>query len=152
MAYNLRSRTLQQELLDEQRQSREDRVSDNSADEVVENNSDNTNDEVSGSEYSVSSASEMEVDLEEEEDIDLEKGSANQRLLQSRVRGRPSTKLKGKNGFSWDTRAPCQLPTRQRCSVCPRKEDKKTNVACSSCQAPICEEHRLNFCHSCVGN
>jgi len=45
-----------------------------------------------------------------------------------------------------------QLPTRQRCSVCPRKEDKKTNVACSSCQAPICEEHRLNFCHSCVGN
>lgn len=42
----------------------------------------------------------------EEDDVDMEDASLNERLLQSRARGRPSTKLKGKNGFLWDTRCP----------------------------------------------
>ncbi|KAL6257875.1 hypothetical protein P5V15_011473 [Pogonomyrmex californicus] len=37
-----------------------------------------------------------------------------------------------------------QLPSRQRCAYCTRKDDKKTKEACSSCRQPICD-HRLFF-------
>ena len=42
------------------------------------------------------------------------------------------------------------LPRQQRCSYCKRSEDKKTKIACSSCEEPICEFHRLYFCNTCV--
>jgi len=95
MACNLRSRTLRQELLDE---DRDESVVENFVDVNVDDDSHNSDREYSASECIFQSDSEMELELEE--------ASLDQRLLESRARGRPVTKLKGKNGFSWDTRAP----------------------------------------------
>lgn len=39
----------------------------------------------------------------------------------------------------------------KRCLKCPRKNDKKSKYGCSSCQAPICEQHRFAFCETCCG-
>lgn len=39
----------------------------------------------------------------------------------------------------------------RRCANCKRKSDKKTRTGCSSCQKPICEEHRYQLCPECVG-
>lgn len=39
----------------------------------------------------------------------------------------------------------------QRCSKCPRKNDRKTRNGCSSCQRPICEQHRHVLCFDCIG-
>ena len=44
-----------------------------------------------------------------------------------------------------------RLLSHQRCSQCPRKEDKKTRDACYLCGRSICEEHSLYFCVDCVG-
>ena len=44
-----------------------------------------------------------------------------------------------------------QLPKRQRCAFCTRKEDKKTKEGCAVCERPICDHHRIMFCKDCVG-
>lgn len=90
MAYNLRSRRIRDELLDEIQ-----------VEEQSESESEQRDDD---DDYSGSSS-----DDEVEGDIDMEDASFNQRLLQSRARGRPCTKLKGKDGFTWDTRCPSRL-------------------------------------------
>jgi hypothetical protein len=38
----------------------------------------------------------------------------------------------------------------QRCFVCPRGEDKKTRIGCSSCQRPMCASHRSSKCSQCA--
>lgn len=49
-----------------------------------------------------------------------------------------------------DTFERVRLPSRQRCALCTRKEDKKTYEACCVCELPICDKHRLHVCHSCA--
>ena len=44
-----------------------------------------------------------------------------------------------------------KLLKRARCADCSRNSDKKTKEAFASCERPICDEHRLFFCQSCVG-
>ena len=92
MAYNLRPRTIRQELLDDAQESC-------SEEQDVECHEDET-EEVSSrcSNYSDASSADS--------DIDMEDASLEQRLLDSRARGRPSSTLRGKNGFKWRTRAP----------------------------------------------
>lgn len=90
MAYNLRSRTFRQEMVDN-----------DCYDGVAERMSDAEVDDGSGSEYSESESSSSSVSA-----MELEDAAADQHILGSRARGRPTTKLKGKNGFSWDTRVP----------------------------------------------
>lgn len=87
MAYQLRPRSIRQQVLNE---DREDNFDENSSDEDTGNDFEHTED----SDYS--EESEMYVDLEE--------ATLEQRL--TRPRGRPVTKLKGKNGFVQDTRLP----------------------------------------------
>lgn len=53
-----------------------------------------------------SSSYTSEEDLTKEEDVDMEDANLHQRLLGSRARGRLTSKLKGKNGFVWNTRFP----------------------------------------------
>jgi len=74
MACNLRSRALQQELLDK---DRDESVIENSADANVDDDSDNSDREYSVSECTFQSDSEMELELEE--------ASLNQCLLESRA-------------------------------------------------------------------
>ncbi|CAB0042451.1 unnamed protein product [Trichogramma brassicae] len=82
MAYNLRPRKIIDELLE----------NDYSDEEIIEKSSDASS--TSGNEDSSSN--------EDDSDVEMEDVSLNQRLNESRARGRPITKLKGKNGFCWD--------------------------------------------------
>lgn len=91
MAYNLRSRTIREELLDDE----EEEVNQQSDEEVDNGNND------SGSDYSTSA-----VESDSDGDIDMENASLNARLNESRARGRPTSKLYGKDKFVWDTRVP----------------------------------------------
>lgn len=91
MSYKLRSRRIREELL----------VEDQDDDEVtVQSESEPSSNEEGSSFYT------SEEDPIEEEDVDMEDASLHQRLLGSRARGRPTSKLKGKNGFVWNTRFP----------------------------------------------
>jgi len=79
-------------------------------------------------------------------EVDEELATLNERLLIFQAHGRPTTKLKEKNGFAWITRAlqqssespstfeRCKLSTRKRCNFCNRKKDKKTNEMCAKQQ------------------
>lgn len=44
-----------------------------------------------------------------------------------------------------------RLPVQVRCSVCPRKTDKKTKMQCPSCLRPMCDNHREYLCVECAG-
>ncbi|KAL1489518.1 hypothetical protein ABEB36_013475 [Hypothenemus hampei] len=90
MAYNLRKRTFREELFEEQIQEESfgGAVSDSEEDNIsiFSDDSDST---------------------ENEEDIEgLEDATCNKRLCVSNARGRPSTTLRGKNGYKWSTREP----------------------------------------------
>ncbi|GFO49386.1 PiggyBac transposable element-derived protein 4 [Plakobranchus ocellatus] len=39
---------------------------------------------------------------------------------------------------------------RKRCAVCPAKRDRKTSSHCNLCGKPICSEHMVPSCNSCV--
>lgn len=39
--------------------------------------------------------------------------------------------------------------TAGRCTVCPRKSDKKTKFYCNACQKYMCLNHMKNICHDC---
>jgi len=97
MSYNLRSRSIiellrnddeTEEILDENNSEMEDHVSEESEEYDIDSD---------GNEYS-----------EDEMECELENASLAQRLMNSRARGRPITKLKGKNGFVWDTKIPAR--------------------------------------------
>ncbi|XP_032671956.1 piggyBac transposable element-derived protein 4-like [Odontomachus brunneus] len=94
MANHLRPWPIRLQLLKE---DREDNVDENFPDENSGNNIEEHSEE--NSNYS-ESAEDTEMD------VDLEEATLEQHLLKSDARGRPSTTLKGKNGFVWDTRAP----------------------------------------------
>lgn len=87
MAYNLRPRCIRDELL----QNAE-------SDEEIVEQSDAVISSSDSEGFSCASAAE-----ETDEDIEMEDVSLNERLNQSRARGRPATKLRGKNGFVWNT-------------------------------------------------
>ena len=92
MAYNLRSRNIRQQLL----------VDDNAASRVE------ADDALSDDEPSHTS-DESEDDSEIDATSDLEDDqneTINQRHENAAARGRPRAKLKGKDGFTWDTRVP----------------------------------------------
>ena len=63
-----------------------------------------------------------------DDDVDMEDASLNERPFQSRARGRPSSKLKGKNGFVWDTRAPSRNSDRLAPAAEPRVPGPKGNA------------------------
>ena len=79
MAYNLRPPRIRDELLENEE----------SDEEIIEQDADITPSEDS------STADETDA----EDDIEMEDVSLSDRLNQSRARGRPATKLRGKNGF-----------------------------------------------------
>lgn len=43
------------------------------------------------------------------------------------------------------------LVIKQRCALCDRKKDKKTDKGCASCKRPICADHRILMCPECTG-
>ncbi|CAB0033850.1 unnamed protein product [Trichogramma brassicae] len=71
-------------------------------DELLEN--DYSDEEIieKSSDASSTSGNEDSSSNEDDSDVEMEDVSLNQRLNESRARGRPITKLKGKNGFCWD--------------------------------------------------
>lgn len=86
MAYSLRPRSMRNQLLENPE----------SDEEVVEQS-----DEIfsSSDNEGISCSSEAE----DNEDVEMENPCLNARANQSRARGRPVTKLRGKNGFVWNT-------------------------------------------------
>ena len=95
MAYNLRGRTIRQELVDETQEVP-------SQDEEAQESEGSESGVVSGHESEYSDATDASSEL----DMDMEDATLDKRLLESRARGRPSSTLKGKDGFKWKTRAP----------------------------------------------
>lgn len=91
MPYNLRPRSFQREL-----------VEDVEINDPIGGDSSDIEDHVS--EYSESSDFSMD-----ENDSDLENVTLNERIVQSRARGRPATVLRGVDGYKWKT----QKPTRE---------------------------------------
>ena len=83
MAYNLRSQPMSEELLEE----------DENREEFEQNDDKHFPSEEESSAYTSGS----------NDDVEMEDVSLNVRLQISRFRGRPSTKLRGKNGFLWNT-------------------------------------------------
>ncbi|CAG5100653.1 Protein of unknown function [Cotesia congregata] len=39
----------------------------------------------------------------------------------------------------------------QRCALCPRKDDHKTQALCPSCMRAMCDKHRIYMCYDCGG-
>ena len=107
MAYSLRSRSLAEQLM------ADDAESDGFDDEASESEQDFA-EELSGSESeSVTTDSDWEDEtLNQRLQASQARRDATdemplaQRLLEPRSRDRPSTKIKGKNGYTWDTRVP----------------------------------------------
>lgn len=66
----------------------------------------------------VSEQSDEEYEDESEMDSDLENASLNQRLLQSKGRGRPVNRLRGKHGFVWSTNVPSRQSSMLSDCVC----------------------------------
>ncbi|XP_056643529.1 uncharacterized protein LOC130449612 [Diorhabda sublineata] len=95
MAYNLRRRTIRQELLDEMQEVP-------SEDEEAQGSGESENEGVSEHESEYSYATDASSEL----DSDMEDATLDKRLLEARARGRPTSTLKGKDGFKWNTRAP----------------------------------------------
>lgn len=105
MAYHLRSRPIGKQLKeqDEECDGFDDVATDDEIDHVSEFSASDS--DSSGSDYS-----------------DAENATLSQRLLESRARGRPSTKLRGKEKkYVWDTRPP-QRTSSKNCEIfCPPK-------------------------------
>ncbi|KAL3283104.1 hypothetical protein HHI36_006263 [Cryptolaemus montrouzieri] len=95
MAYNLRRRTIRQELLDETSEVFFE-------DEEAQENEESESGEVCGHESEYSDA----TDASSGSDEDMENATLDKRLLESRARGRPSSTAKGKDGFKWKTKFP----------------------------------------------
>lgn len=122
MAYNLRRRSFINQLVDTEDQEANDRASSDEEDHVSEDDESG-----SGDDYAPSDSSEQS----EESDNEYENASLDQRLLEVRARrennprvGRPTTTLRGKNGYKWSTRAP------ERSSGKRSKEHLRTTTAC----------------------
>lgn len=96
MSYNLRSRTLA-EALRAQEESEDEDGFDGEGSEIEDNISSG------GEESDYQNDTDPESDSDVEMASDLEDTSLEQRLLNSRARGRPTSKLRGKNGFEWST-------------------------------------------------
>lgn len=39
---------------------------------------------------------------------------------------------------------------KKRCALCPRSLDRKTKVRCSTCEKPLCGDHQMVYCASCM--
>ncbi|KAK4882541.1 hypothetical protein RN001_005860 [Aquatica leii] len=97
MSYNLRPRSIAASF----RNNKE-------VEEVLDGDDSESGDNVS---EDLEESDECEVECESSDtdemmECDWEKSLLDQRLLDSNARGRPRTKLRGKNGFVWDTRMP----------------------------------------------
>lgn len=94
MPYNLRGRSVRQDLLEDNNKEcdNEECFGGNPSDEEADHVSEMSAED---SEYEVSSS-----------DEELQNATLDKRILESRARGRPVSKLKGKNGFVWDMKAP----------------------------------------------
>ncbi|XP_067013277.1 uncharacterized protein [Anabrus simplex] len=44
---------------------------------------------------------------------------------------------------------PLTTRTRCRCSLCPRKRDKKASLTCYKCNNVCCRQHLVNICTEC---
>lgn len=95
MPYNLRARRMCEEMLEDDRDNENDESEDPESDNPVESDI---------SLYATSSEEEHD-----EEDVDMEDATLEGRLNESRARGRPSTILRGKNLFRWNTTFPTRL-------------------------------------------
>ena len=105
MAYNLRNRPIGKQLqdADEECDGFDDVVSDNEIDHV--------------SKFSAS-----ESDSSSSDYSDIETATLDKRILESRARGRPSTKLRGKDqSYVWDTRAPQRASSKNCKNFCSPK-------------------------------
>ncbi|GBP92145.1 hypothetical protein EVAR_66636_1 [Eumeta japonica] len=107
---------------------------------------------------------------------DWENASLDQCLLESLARGRPKSRLRGKNGFVWSTKLShrrsvriaistifgktrpddgverVELPSKKRCGLCLRSKDRKTCMQCPACEQPICNDDRMYLCIDCGGH
>jgi len=97
MAYNLQNRSIQLQMIDEESNGFDDVASWDEEDHV--------------SEYSEDQSESADEEISEE---NLQNASLQKRLLQSRARGRPQTKLRGKDkNYVWSTRVPAREAGRQ---------------------------------------
>lgn len=101
MAYNLRTRSIAETLRNEEDNHEIWGGSDSESEDYV-------SEQEESDEYRVSDDG-SDTDDGNEMAMDWENSSLSERLLSSRARGRPTTQLKGKNGFVWST----NLPQRQ---------------------------------------
>lgn len=99
MTYNLRNRTLAEELRAVEESDNEEHVDDEESE-----SEDNLSVEAEESDQQYDSESESDSDAEMMSE--MEDACMEQRLLNSRARGRPTNKLRGKNGFEWTTSLP----------------------------------------------
>ena len=97
MSYNLRTRTLAEAL-----RAVEETENDENLHGTDSESEDNLSIEGEESDYQV--GAESGSDSDDEMADEMEDASLNQRLVNSRARGRPSNKLRGKNGFEWTTK------------------------------------------------
>ena len=95
MAYKLRNRGIINSLIEDDENATCFDGNESEEEDIVSEQSE-------GSEYAASSDSDEEM----ADDENVEDASLYERLLDSRARGRPVTKLRGKNGFVWNTKAP----------------------------------------------
>jgi len=104
-----------------------------------------------------------------EMEVDAKIATLNERLLIFQACGRPTTKLKEKNGFAWVTRAlqqrsgTTELRRMQALlsdASCLRGRDAtsaigrriKNRMRCVQCnKRSICDEHRISLCDDCLG-
>jgi len=112
MAYNLRSRSICEELLSDVEEDIEEQASE----------------EIGRGDESDSSYSGSSEESSSGDDIEMEDVSLNERLLQSAARGRPCSKLKGKNGFTWDTRVPARTSDRFSPPIVPGPKGNALNA------------------------
>ncbi|XP_058810117.1 uncharacterized protein LOC131675225 [Phymastichus coffea] len=105
MAYNLRTRRIREELLEE------DGIEDTNDSTTCSNATSGTG--TSPSNLDDSADEDFSENDSSDSDSDVENVSLAERLSEQRARRRPTTKLKGKNGFVWDTRMPARSSERQ---------------------------------------
>lgn len=118
MAYNLRSRTVVQAIV----QNGEEEEYGGAMSDAEEDH--------------VSEHSDEDYETEDSNDEDAENAIQEQRVVKSRARGRPVFILRGKNGFAWNTRFRTRTSGRnvheQEDEIVPGPKDEATN-----CNAPI---------------
>lgn len=170
MSYNLRPRTIASALMHEN----------NDCGDIVDDGSESEDHVSNESEYTNTESENDDTDANDNMQSDWENASLDQRLLESRARGRPTSYLRGsldvkpflERRYSNeiirrslresiatilgktrpnDAVERVELPSKKRCGLCPRSKDRKTNLQCPACEQPMCNDHRIYLCTDCGG-